>query len=83
MNTDTPRTDSEEYTQDDSNPPEKLGLVDADFARQLERELSAATARIAKLENAGDRLENHLGMEIELYVVQDAIEAWNKARHDS
>jgi len=56
MTTDTPRTDAEEYTQDDSNPPEKLGLVDAGFARQLERELNIANARILQLKEAGGAL---------------------------
>lgn len=48
---------------------------------ELERELAAANARIAQLTEAGDRLENHLGMEIDLYVVQDAVDAWNKAKY--
>jgi hypothetical protein len=35
---DTPRTDAAEYESQDE-PAAKLGAVDADFARQLEREL--------------------------------------------
>lgn len=53
---DTPRTDAEEYTQDDSVPPEPLGLVDASFARALERELTSAQSKIKRLEDAGDEL---------------------------
>lgn len=37
---DTPRTDQDELKQHDSNPPEPLGMVEVDFARQLERELN-------------------------------------------
>jgi len=67
---DTPRTDAAEYESQDE-PVTKLGAVDADFARQLERELNAANAEIeekrkdvvwlatekAKLENYVMRLE--------------------------
>ena len=67
---DTPRTDDEEFESQDE-PVAKLGAVDADFARQLERELNAANAEIeekrkdivylatekAKLENYVMRLE--------------------------
>ena len=49
---DTPRTDAEEYYPHDS----KLKVCDADFARQLERELNAAEERIKRLEKAGDAL---------------------------
>jgi len=52
---DTPRTDAEEYESQDE-PITKLGSVDADFARQLERELNAAQERIKRLEEAGDAL---------------------------
>ena len=50
---DTPRTDAAEYESIDE-PVAKLGAVDADFARQLERELNAANDRIKLLE---DRIE--------------------------
>ena len=53
---DTPRTDKEEYESQDE-PVAKLGAVDADFARTLERELNAANDRIKRLEQAGDRLQ--------------------------
>ena len=66
---DTPRTDAEEYESQDE-PVVKLGAVDADFARTLERELNAANEsfrklnihtlnlvdRIRRLEEAGDAL---------------------------
>ena len=68
---DTPRTDAAEYECVDE-PVVKLGSVDADFARQLERELNAANDlfrklnihsldladRIRRLEEAGDRMVN-------------------------
>ena len=63
---DTPRTDAEEFLPHDS----KYKVCDDDFARQLERELTAAnemfrklnihalnlTDRIKRLEEAGDKL---------------------------
>jgi hypothetical protein len=51
----TPRTDEEEMRQ-----TQRFGgyMVKADFARQLERELSATMARIQKLEEAGDAMLN-------------------------
>ena len=63
---DTPRTDKESFFPHDS----KYKVCDADFARQLERELNAAndmfrklnihalnlTERIKRLEEAGDAL---------------------------
>ena len=70
---DTPRTDVAEYESQDE-PVTKLGAVDADFARQLERELNAANVEIeekrkdvvwlatekAKLEECIKRLEEEL-----------------------
>jgi hypothetical protein len=67
---DTLRTDAAEYESQDE-PVAKLGAVDVDFARQLERELNAATSEIeekrkdvvwlatekAKLDNYVMRLE--------------------------
>jgi len=46
---DTPRTDAEEYESQDE-PITKLGSVDAEFARTLERELNAANDLIKRLE---------------------------------
>ena len=48
---DTPRTDAAEYESQDE-PVAKLGAVDVDFARTLERELNAANDRIKQLEEA-------------------------------
>ena len=48
MISDTPRTDAEEYESQDE-PVAKLGAVDVDFARQLERELNAANVEIERL----------------------------------
>ena len=47
---DTPRTDDAEHECVDE-PVMKLGSVDADFARQLERELNAGNDRIKRLED--------------------------------
>jgi hypothetical protein len=49
---DTPRTDAEAFLPHDS----KYRVCDADFARQLERELTTAQDRIKRLEEAGDAL---------------------------
>jgi hypothetical protein len=46
---DTPRTDAEEYESQDE-PITKLGSVDAEFARSLERHLNGANDRIKRLE---------------------------------
>ena len=51
---DTPRTDAEEYESQDE-PITKLGSVDAEFARTLERELNAAQQRIKHLEDIINR----------------------------
>jgi hypothetical protein len=48
---DTPRTDAAEYESQDE-PVAKLGSVDVDLARTLERELNAANERIKRLEEA-------------------------------
>ena len=72
---DTPRTDSEEYESQDE-PITKLGSVDAEFARTLERELHAANERIKRLEEAGDALcaaAAFMGWHME-------IEKWRKAK---
>ncbi len=81
---DTPRTDDALWTiQPDydhcGNDPEDV--VDADFARQLERELAAALARVKVLEEAlnsfvawGDDLETN-----ELADIPDLLEEARKA----
>ena len=50
MINDTPRTDAAEYESQDE-PAAKLGAVDAEFARTLERELNATNAEIERLTN--------------------------------
>lgn len=52
---DTPLTDSAEYSMYGSRP-----LVDADFARELERQLIAANARIVELQGRLIAQENNL-----------------------
>lgn len=49
---DTPRTDKAEYRQPDSEPAEPLGMVDVEFARQLESELNEANERLQRLDDA-------------------------------
>jgi len=69
---DTPRTDAEAFLPHDS----KYRVCDADFARQLERELNAANQRIKRLEEAGDALcaaAAFMGWHME-------IEKWNKSK---
>jgi hypothetical protein len=53
MISDTPRTDAAEYESQDE-PAAKLGAVDVEFARQLERELNIAQERIKRLQEALD-----------------------------
>jgi len=72
---DTPRTDAAEYESQDE-PITKLGSVDAEFARSLERELTTAQDRIKRLEEAGDALcaaAAFMGWHME-------IEKWHKAK---
>jgi len=70
---DTPRTDAAEYESIDE-PVAKLGAVDADFARQLERELNAANQRIKRLDEAGNAMAGYLGDGYSLAV------NWTKAK---
>jgi uncharacterized protein YPO0396 len=55
---DTPRTDAEAFLPHDKN----YRVCDADFARQLERELNAANDRIKRLEEALDCLTLVVGL---------------------
>ncbi len=66
---DTPRTDAEAFLPHDS----KYRVCDADFVRQLERELNAANERIKRLEEAGNRA-------IENSYYPDRVKVWNKAK---
>lgn len=70
---DTPRTDSEvEIFNDEYTGFKDAGYVSETFARQLERELSAANARIAELEeaiiNANDGLLDGEGVPLTYYM---------------
>jgi len=56
MISDTPRTEAE--VNRPHGPLDGVVTVDADFAAQLERELTAANERIKRLEEAGDALAN-------------------------
>lgn len=49
---DTPRTDAEIFLGFNSYGEEGETVVQADFSRELERELNAANVRIAELERA-------------------------------
>ena len=53
---DTPRTDAEAFLPHDS----KYRVCDADFARQLERELNAANEHIKRLEEENDEMRADL-----------------------
>ena len=55
MISNTPRTDAEAFLPHDS----KYRVCDADFVRQLERELNAANDRIKRLEEAGDAMATY------------------------
>jgi chromosome segregation ATPase len=58
----TPRTDAAEYESQDE-PAAKLGSVDAEFARTLERELNSANAIIRQqqlLEEENLRLQERI-----------------------
>ena len=62
MINDTPRTDAAEYESQDE-PAAKLGAVDVEFARTLERELNAANAIIRQqqlLEEENLRLQGRI-----------------------
>ena len=73
---DTPRTDKESFFPHDS----MYQVCDADFARQLERELNAANQRIEELEREIDRLNMRiLSLEVAgQNVVYQATEMWKR-----
>jgi len=79
MISNTPRTDAEAFLPHDS----KYRVCDADFVRQLERELNAANERISKLydyvaalETGGDLMANELSFGYD-------VDLWNKARGEA
>ena len=76
---DTPRTDAAEYESQDE-PVSKLGAVDVDFARQLERELNAANERIKQLEESENRMLNWLTEDCPEAVKKQLSNAWMKSK---
>jgi hypothetical protein len=74
---DTPRTDAAEYESQDE-PAAKLGAVDVEFARTLERELTAANRRISRLAQAGDYLLSHRNSTD----YHEKVREWDKAKKD-
>jgi hypothetical protein len=72
---DTPRVDHEAFTQS----PEWGHVVDADFARGMERELAAVTAERDRLRERARRLEEAGDKMVEAYSC-DALNAWEKAK---
>ena len=76
---DTPRTDEAEYESHDE-PVSKLGAVDAEFARQLERELNAANERIKRLEESENRMLNWLTEDCPEAVKKQLSNAWMKSK---
>ena len=76
---DTPRTDAAEYESQDE-PVTKLGAVDAEFARQLERELNAANERIKQLEESENRMLNWLTEDCPEAVKKQLSNAWMKSK---
>ena len=76
---DTPRTDLAEYESQDE-PVTKLGAVDAEFARQLERELNAANERIKRLEESENRMLNWLTEDCPEAVKKQLSTAWMKSK---
>lgn len=81
---DTPRTDAEcgWYDPNGVRYPDPTGdHVDPDFARDLERELNAAKARVARLEEAGDKMANVLICSAAVkHKTSATASAWRKAK---
>ena len=76
MVSDTPRTDAEAFYPHDS----KYKVCDADFARQLERELNAANERIKQLEESENRMLNWLTEDCPEAVKKQLSNAWMKSK---
>lgn len=81
---DTPRTEAEVARL--KGPTDDLITIDANFAAQLERELTAAQQRIKRLEEAGDGLLELCEAEVNQHHLADQIDArcksWRKAKED-
>ena len=78
---DTPRTNLESFFPHES----MYQVCDADFARQLERELNAANERINRMESFINRFldPEDLGYVVNNYVRDDAREALGRERVES
>lgn len=63
----TPRTDAEEYQKGPCHGYPECDYVPADFARQLERELTAANERAVKAEGERDNLQHNLDSFLETH----------------
>jgi len=74
---DTPRTDAEDFYPHHSNKK----VCDADFARQLERELNAANERIKRMEEVGDEMLSWLPEDgISMKNLRQFENEWRKAK---
>jgi len=82
---DTPRTDEAEIRCVDE-PEQPLGMVEVDFARQLERELNAAKERIRRLEEAGNALDISVacgcGIDGPCKRCSKALDGWHQTKED-
>ena len=72
----TPRTDAKAFYPHDS----KYKVCDADFAKQLERELNAANERIKQLEESENRMLNWLTEDCPEAVKKQLSNAWMKSK---
>jgi len=70
---DTPMSDSAEYLQTDTNPPERLGSCDINVARHLERCLAAERDRLRVAIILGNELADSI---VRLNPLSQAAKAW-------
>ena len=73
---DTPRTNLEAFFPHES----MYQVCDADFCRQLERELNAANERIKQLEESENRMLNWLTEDCPESVKKQLSNAWMKSK---
>ena len=77
---DTPRTNLEAFFPHDS----RYQVCDADFCRELERELNAANERIKRLEEVGDKLYSAIYcgclMDGPCKTCSDAVDLWDEIK---
>ena len=74
---DTPRSDAHNWNEGHYDDPLHSLL---DFARQLERELNAANAKIKRMEQAGDEMATWLSSSRNLGDDPFMSHQWNKAK---